>query len=113
MNQTTNIDEVHNTREFEELEVLLIDLLNQYNLHDAYRRNLPRTPITTVKGRKIKEYIHHQLQKARQDERERIATDLDRYAHESHSATINIKHLMEKLVDHSELDQHINSIFKE
>lgn len=51
-------------------------------------------------------YLHQQLQKERKEERERIATELDRYAHESHSATINIKHLMEKLVDHSELDQH-------
>lgn len=49
----------------------------------------------------IEEQHHHQLQKAREEERERIATELDRYAHESHSPTINIKHLMEKLVpDH-------------
>jgi hypothetical protein len=52
------------------------------------------------------ELLNFILQKALKEDRERIATELDRYAHESHSATINIKHLMNILVpDQSELDQ--------
>lgn len=102
MKQIPNIEETNT--EIDKLDALLIDLLNRYNLQDAHLRNIPGTPITTIEGKKIKEYFHQQLQKARESELKRLI------AYGVSIKAGNIKDVLAEIETrikyyHSELDQ--------
>lgn len=102
MNQIPNIEETHNTREVKDMVTHLLMATNAYGYFSE-------KGITSLR-QELSEYLHHQLQKAREEERERIM----RWTSENYSRStqplyahvdlLNLQNFIRQ-PDHSELDQ--------
>ena len=127
MNQTPNIEETHNTKEVEEMLPTEMDLekVGQHYWGGDYEPtyheliNLKQS-FKEILTPKIERYLNQQLQKAREEEREKIFGDIEQFKAEVVTMDYNddfkdgiyatIDHILsmpifESVLNHSELDQ--------
>lgn len=94
-----NIEETYNTREVEEIVETIIE-----KMHDAGIDAFPVSAWQADDGRKIMiDVLHHQLQKAREEERERIEQIFKQYV-PPHALVLEdsvwLKRLLNKVFQH-------------